>query len=53
MSCYRWLPALALVAFLPSAAATAPTGPDILGDIRAMPTGTVIIISACLAATTA
>jgi uncharacterized protein (DUF2147 family) len=47
MSCHRWLPVIALLAFLPAAAPAAPSGPDLAGQYRAARTGMVVTIGAC------
>jgi uncharacterized protein (DUF2147 family) len=47
MSRHRWLPVLALLAFVPTAAPATPPAADITGQYRAVRTGMVVTIAAC------
>jgi len=47
MSCYRWLPVFALLAFVPTVAWATPPAADITGQYRATRTGMVVTIGAC------
>ena len=47
MSRHRWLPVLALLAFMPAVAPAAPPVSDIAGQYRAVRTGMVVTIGAC------